>query len=87
MAGTTERLYAAAQEQFREWCEYRRVTFPPADHAVIANYLRECIRRHGPAATRLRVAALGRMYRSAGVPLDRQSPVILLAMRPAKARR
>lgn len=86
MAGTTERLYAAAQQQFREWCEYRRVKFPPADHAVIADYLRECVRKRGPASASMRIAALGRLYRSAGVPLDRQSPVILTAMRPARRR-
>lgn len=89
MAGSTERLYANWQRQFEEWCEYRRVKFPPADHAVIAAYLRECGHKRGPHSARAVLSALGKFYRSRGMPLDVSMPAIqrvMAPMRPARRR-
>jgi len=73
---STRRLYAAWQARFREWCEYQRIEFPPTDHAVIARYLREHAHQRGVHSTRACLSALGRLYRSQGLPLDTQMPVI-----------
>lgn len=85
-APSTERLYSAAVLQFREWCGYRRVSFPPDDHALIAEYIRECGRKRGPASARMILSALAHFYRRGGMPFDTRAPVIQLVIRPIRAR-
>jgi hypothetical protein len=83
---STGRLYAGWQEQFREWCLFHKVTFPPADHAVIATYLREYGHKRGAHSARAVLSALGKYYRSHGMPLDTQMPAIQRVMVPMRAR-
>lgn len=85
-APSTARLYAAALEAFREWCTYRKVKFPPADHAALAAYLRECGRQRGPASARMHLSALANYYRSVGMPFDTRSPTVQAVIRPIRDR-
>lgn len=83
MAGSTERLYAAAQAFFIDWCLSHAISFPPP-HDVVAEYLTWCIYQRGPSTAAVHLAAIGRLYREAGLFLDTKAPVIQEVMTRAR---
>lgn len=68
-APSTERLYAAAQDEFRIWCRAQGLRFP-VSHPDVAEYLQLCAKLRGPASVRIHRAAIARLYRDKGLPLD-----------------
>lgn len=84
MAEKTDRLYLAAQTAFLDWCASESISFP-AEPIDVARYLRRCLRRRGPSAVPVHLAAIGRHYRKLGYQFDTRQPAIQAVTKIARA--
>jgi hypothetical protein len=75
MSPTTQRLYAAAQQSFADWCRQRGLSDFPLPKNVAA-YLSHCAESRGAYAAAQHLSAIARLYRENGRGLDTKSAVI-----------
>lgn len=78
----TRRTYESAQDNFAEWLADRGYALP-ADHSLIAAYLRTRLRR-APTTVPLHLSAIAHMYHRQHWPIDVSAPVLRRVKERAK---
>ena len=79
----TRYMYQNAQNQFKGFLEERGYALP-ADHKLIAAYLRTLIQRKAPTSIPLHLSAIAYLYRERHWPIDVRNPIIVKVKEKAK---
>lgn len=75
-ADNTKRAYGAAWRCFTSWCDGKSLTALPASPTTVALYLADKGGKLKASSLELRVAAIGRAHKTAGLSFDPRDPAI-----------